>query len=103
VDKRTVNLFTEDNVYFLYIFAYLSLNEISDPILQHCTNTISGQCPSFLCSQSYSESGSSACLRRINKNKTENILTYTLLELNILYEKLKINSNDELFYVYIKF
>jgi len=41
VDKGTVNLFTEDNVYFLYIFAYLSLDEISDPILQNCTNTIS--------------------------------------------------------------
>ena len=40
VDKRVVNLFTEDNVYFLYIFA--SLDEISDPILQNCTNTISG-------------------------------------------------------------
>jgi len=40
VDKRTLNLFTKDNVYFLYIFPYLSFEEISDTILQHCTNTI---------------------------------------------------------------
>lgn len=42
VDKRTVNLFTEDNIYFLYILAYLSLDQISHPILQNYTNTISG-------------------------------------------------------------
>jgi len=42
VDKRTVNLFTEDIVYFLDIFAYLSSEEIYDTILRHCTNTISG-------------------------------------------------------------
>jgi hypothetical protein len=42
LDKRAVNLYTENDVYFLYIFGYLSLDEIFDPLLQNCTNTISG-------------------------------------------------------------